>query len=322
MGNQRMNLPAHSDGIHLSLAELLHYQKQSVRWLPPSRSIWSYLSGHHDSTGKGRGMDFAEVRPYQKGDDVRSIDWRITARTGKPHTKLYTEERECPVMLAIDLSTTMQYGTRLLYKSVQAAHIASLICWLTVAQKDRIGAVVIGNDRVADCNPSARQQGPLQIINMVKTIHQQSLQALQGKQRVSMGSGPMAKHDTFLSALSQLHRLCPKGSDLVIVSDFNRLSACAEKRLKQLAQHNQLKLLHVFDPIERGETTYQGRFWLGDHQRSIPVSFGKRSTVHSLQHDFEIHQQRLTELSHQLQSPVYHVSAGVPLIDQLGGLRG
>ncbi|MGF1735933.1 DUF58 domain-containing protein [Photobacterium satsumensis] len=310
-----MTLPAHSDGMHLSLAELLHYQKQSMRWLPPARSIWSYLSGHHDSTAKGRGMDFAEVRPYQKGDDVRSIDWRITARTGKPHTKLYTEERECPVMVAVDLSSTMQYGTKLLYKSVQAAHIASLICWLTVAQKDRVGAVVIGGEHVVDCPPTARQQGPLQIINAIKRVHEQTLETVNGQSHDQ-------SNGTFLAAMSQLYRLCPKGSDLIVISDFNQLSACAEKRLKQLAQHNHLRLLHVFDPIEQGETAYRGRFWLGDHHRSLQVSFGRKSTLSSLRHDFERHQQRLSALSNQLQSPVYHVSAGQPLLEQLGGIRG
>lgn len=128
--------------------------------------------------------------------------------------------------------------------------------------------------------------------------------------------------DTFLQAMNQLHRLCPKGSELIIISDFNQLSACTEKRLKQLAQHNTLRLVHVFDPIEKGETAFRGRCWLGDHQKSLPISFGRKSTRQSLQTDFERHQQRLATLSNQLQAPVYHVSAGKPLIDQLGGLRG
>ncbi|MGF1682722.1 DUF58 domain-containing protein [Photobacterium minamisatsumaniensis] len=316
-----MTLPAHSDGVTLSLAELLHYQKQSVRWLPPARSIWSYLSGHHDSAGKGRGMDFAEVRPYQKGDDVRSIDWRITARTGKPHTKLFTEERECPVMVAVDLSATMQYGTKLLYKSVQSAHIASLICWLTVAQKDRIGAVVIGNDRVEDCVPTARQQGPLHIMNTMKRVQERTLH-VQLPQSSGPSLGGETNKETFFTAMSQLHRLCPKGSDLIIVSDFNSLSEKSEKRLMQLAQHNHLRLLHVFDPIEQGETAYRGRFWLGDQRRSLQVNFGRESTLSSLQQDFERHQARLKALAHQLRSPLYSVSAGQPLLEQLGGIHG
>ena len=307
-----MILPAHSDGIHLSLAELLYYQKQSVRWLPPARSIWSYLTGQHASRRKGRGMDFAEVRPYQKGDDVRAIDWRITARTGKPHTKLYTEERECPVMIAVDLSATMQLGTRLLYKSVQAAHMASLICWLTVARKDRIGAVVIGTERVEDCMPTARRQGPLQIINVMKKVQQQSL--------LSADARPNA--GTFTTAMSQLYRLCSKGSDIVIISDFNRLSGESEKRLQQLAEHNHLRLVNIFDPVERGETPFRGRSWLSDRHHAVPVSFARRATASLFQDDFALHQQRLTSLAHRLRAPLHHVSAGQSLPEQLGGMRG
>ncbi len=102
-------LPPHSDGVNVCLAELLQYKNQAVRWLAPAKSIWSQLNGHHQSRHKGRGMNFSEVRPYQAGDDIRSIDWRVTARTGKTHTKLFTEEREQPIMLFIDLSASMQF---------------------------------------------------------------------------------------------------------------------------------------------------------------------------------------------------------------------
>lgn len=90
MNNQ---LPNHSDGVTLNLDELLQYKAQSVRWLPPAKSLWSQLNGQHESNRKGRGMNFSEVRQYQAGDDIRSIDWRVTARTGKAHTKLFSEER-------------------------------------------------------------------------------------------------------------------------------------------------------------------------------------------------------------------------------------
>ncbi len=82
------SLPPHANGVTLTLAELLHYRTQSVHWLPPAQSIWSQMNGNHTGRQKGRGMDFMEVRQYQAGDDIRSIDWRVTARTGKAHTKL------------------------------------------------------------------------------------------------------------------------------------------------------------------------------------------------------------------------------------------
>ena len=120
----------HSDGIHLRLHELLRYQRQT-QWLDlsPKQQIQNKLAGSYLAKSKGRGMEFDEVRHYQSGDDVRTIDWRVTARTGKVHTKLFREEKERPVFICTDLSQSMQFGSTLLFKSVQAAHLAAMIAW-------------------------------------------------------------------------------------------------------------------------------------------------------------------------------------------------
>ncbi|WP_087024052.1 DUF58 domain-containing protein [Thaumasiovibrio subtropicus] len=310
-----MILPPHSDGINLSLAELMYYQRQSVRWLPPALSIWSQLSGQHLSHRKGRGMDFAEVRPYQQGDDIRAIDWRVTARTGKPHTKLFTEERECPVMLVVDLSTSMQFGSTLLYKSVQAAHMASLICWLTVANKDRIGSIVIGEHSLTECKPTARQQGPLSIINAMR--QQQAFSV----ERATLRSASEDKTPAplFTQTLSQLHQLCPKGSDIIVLSDFSQLNSHNERQFKQLSQHNRLTLVNIFDPLEQGDTAYRGQSWLSDLTQTLQVSFGMKSTRDALKFSFEQHCEHLAQLARSLRAPLFSVSAGDTLLSQLGG---
>ncbi len=315
-----MRLPPHSDGVNLSLAELMHYQRQTIRWLPPALSIWSQLSGQHQSRRKGRGMDFAEVRPYQQGDDIRAIDWRVTARTGKPHTKLFSEERECPVMLVVDLSASMQFGSTLLYKSVQAAHMASLICWLTVANKDRIGAIVIGEDGLKECKPTARQQGPLNIINAIR--HQQA-QTTTESSTEAFGEGAAEQQTALFSqALSQLHQLCPKGSDIIVLSDFAHLNQDHSNKFKQLSQHNRLTFVNIFDPLECGDTAYRGQSWLSDMTQSLQVSFGMKSTRDALKTGFETHCEQLQQLARQVRSPLFSLSAGQTLIEQLGGQRG
>ncbi|OWL08416.1 DUF58 domain-containing protein, partial [Vibrio parahaemolyticus] len=160
-------LPPHANGVTLTLEELLQYRTQSVRWLPPAQAIWSQMSGNHTSRQKGRGMDFMEVRQYQAGDDIRSIDWRVTARTGKAHTKLFAEDKEQAVILYLDLSSSLHFGSKYVLKSVQLAHFASVLIWLTLAKKDRIGAVIDDGHQCLEFRPSSLQKQGLRILNAI-----------------------------------------------------------------------------------------------------------------------------------------------------------
>ncbi len=254
MNNQ---LPNHSDGVMLNLDELLQYKAQSVRWLPPAKSLWSELNGQHESNRKGRGMNFSEVRQYQAGDDIRSIDWRVTARTGKAHTKLFSEEREQPVILFLDLSSSMIFGSTLLLKSVQLAHFASQLCWLTVAQKDRIGAVIDTGKEVIEIKPSASNHAPLRILQKVIEINNAAL------------SNHDNHNDTTLEhGLKSLHQLCPKGSDIIMLSDFVRYQESDYSLISQIRRHNRVRLVHFYDPLEQGETAYKGSKQVTDGRKT------------------------------------------------------
>ncbi|MGR5065442.1 DUF58 domain-containing protein [Photobacterium sp. DNB22_13_2] len=304
-------LPAHSDGVNLCLAELLQYKNQSVRWLPPAQSVWSQLNGQHQSRHKGRGMNFAEVRPYQAGDDIRAIDWRVTARTGKTHTKLFTEEREQPVMLLIDVSPSMKFGTQLLLKSVQAAHFSSLLSWLAVSEQDRIGAIVFNGNRMYECKPTARQQGPLTVINAMIDAHGEHENF--NEQRLS-----------FSDALKHLHHLCPKGSEIVVLSDFYHLQENDKRRLSQLRQHNRLQFVQLFDPLEFGNTPFNGIEFVTDDQQATWLDFSAKSTRDSLSQQYQEHQHFIQNMCKSLAIPLHHLSAAQTLMDQLGhsGFKG
>ncbi|WP_459778652.1 DUF58 domain-containing protein [Photobacterium sp. R1] len=299
-------LPPHSSGYSLCLAELLMYKNQSVKWLPPARSVWSQLNGQHLSRQKGRGMNFAEVRPYQPGDDIRAIDWRVTARTGKTHTKLFSEEREQPVMLLVDFSQSMRFGSRLLQKSVQAAHFASLLSWLAIQQQDRIGALIYNGSALSECKPTARQQGPLAVLNTMINMHQHGAPA------------PEHKKIHFSDVLRHMHHLCPKGSEIIVLSDFYSLQQSDKKRLSQLRSHNRVQFVHLYDPLELGDTLYRGREYVSDRQRSAWINFGAPSTRKELETQFTRHLENLSELASSLAIPLHSLSAGTPLLKQLG----
>ena len=134
---------SHPDqGVRLTVDELLALRRDALGLDLTSRyRVSSTLAGGYRSKFRGRGMDFDEVRTYQPGDDIRNIDWRVTARTGKPHTKLFKEERERPVFLLIDQSKHLFFGSRNALKSVVAARAASLLVWASINAGSRIGGI-------------------------------------------------------------------------------------------------------------------------------------------------------------------------------------
>ncbi len=301
-------LPEHSDGIHLTLDELLLYKAQAIHWLPPARSVWSLSQGIHQSSKLGRGMDFSEVRQYQPGDDIRSIDWRVTARTGKPHTKLFSEEKETPVILYLDLTQSMFFGSSLLLKSVQLAHMASLICWLSVAKGDRIGAVIDNGGRLIDLKPAGRQRGALHV-----------LQALINEHNRVIASDARPQAGSMAPAIQALHRLCPKGSEIILLSDFVRLEADLHPAIRQLRQHNYLRFVQLSDPLEHGETRFRGIEQVSDLQRTIWLDFSSKITRQRLADSFQSKQEQIQSLARSVASSYMSLSSNQPLLKQLIG---
>lgn len=252
-------------------------------------------------------MDFAEVRQYQPGDDIRSIDWRVTARTGKPHTKLFTEEQEKPVILYIDLSPTMQFGSQLMLKAVQAAHLASLLSWLSVAQKDRIGAVIDLGEEQIELKPTSRRKGPLQLMAQLVEAQQRALTQAQHP------SPPMH------TAMQTLNRMCPKGSEVIIISDFVRYDVSLRPLFNQLSRHNRVRLVHIYDPLEQGNTRFRGMERVSDLQQTRWLNFSANNTRDGIKKAFEFQKEKLQSLSQSLAIDYRSLSCEYPLLQQLSG---
>lgn len=309
MNKMTLSLPPHSNGVTLSLNELVNYKNHSLQWLPPAQSVWSKMNGSHQSRQKGRGMDFSEVRQYQPGDDIRSIDWRVTARTGKTHTKLYSEEREQPTMLFVDLSDTMRFGSQMLFKSVQAAHFASLLSWITLAAKDRVGGIIFDGLSTLDCKPSSRQKVVLQF-----------LQKIIEKHNTNSNSEPQdtaQQVSSFVKGLNQLQRLCPKGSEIVIISDFYALTDECKAIFSQLSKHNRIQFVMISDPLEQGSTRFNGSEYVSDNKRSAWLDFSSSSTKKALEQQSNLHKAYVQNMAMQLGIKLHSLSSGLPLLSQL-----
>jgi len=301
-------LPAYSDGVNLCLDELLYYKQQCVKWLPPAKSLWSQMLGQHQSRQLGRGMDFSEVRQYQPGDDIRAIDWRVTARTGKPHTKLFSEEREKPVVLYLDFSSSMAFGSQLLLKSVQMAHMASLIAWLSITQQDRIGAVIDTGNELIELKPTSRNRGALALLQTLVTCHQ------------SLINQPSRNDQDISHALQALARLCPKGSEIILLSDFSRLTTQHEPKLSRLCQHNRVRMVQISDPLERGQTGFRGTEQVSNQNDTRWLDFSSRKTRQGIERAFSEQQQHLIQLTQKMGISFSSLSSEQALTQQLHGL--
>jgi uncharacterized protein (DUF58 family) len=189
---------------------------------------------------KGRGMEFDESRPYTAGDDIRSLDWRVTARAGKPYTKLFREERERPVMVAVDYRPAMFFATQGSFKSVVAARCAALLAWRAAQQGDRLGGFIFSHRDHWEGRPS---------LGSAATLH--FLQQLAARGRIDrQAAGHDANSEAPTRALARLRRVARPGSLIALISDFRDLSTSAEAHLAQLSRHNELVLIFVHDPLE------------------------------------------------------------------------
>ncbi|MBE7373314.1 DUF58 domain-containing protein [Pseudomonas lopnurensis] len=226
-------------GIRVTLAELIDIRHR-VREVPlfstPHRR--SPLVGLHHSKLRGRGVDFDQVRIYQAGDDVRTIDWRVTARTQEPHTKLFHEERERPIYIVAEQSRRLFFGSGRAFKSVLAAQAAGLIGWAALSHNDRVGGLVFGGSEQQEIKPRRSKQSLLQLLDRLARANRQ------------LHPESPCDPEAFSLALRRTREVLRPGSLSVILCDERTLDDAAEQQLSLLARHVDLLLLPLFDPLD------------------------------------------------------------------------
>ena len=237
-----------SKGPVITLQQLLiqRHAARTLEYLMHSRSI-AGISGLHLSKMRGRGIDFEEFRPYQAGDDIRLIDWRVTARTGRPFTKVFREERERPVIIAVDQTQNMYFGSQVAFKSVVAAQAAAVFCWLAIDNGDRVGGLVYSDSSSALVRPKRSRRSALHLLNQV-FLYNQRLQETKDPENQQV-IDPDFKPG-LASALGQIRRITKPGSTLYVISDFMTLDDKALRYLNQLARHNNVVCCLVYDALE------------------------------------------------------------------------
>lgn len=222
-----------TEGITPSLDELVALRRAVLGRRPPRRGRYG-LSGQAPSPMRGRGMEYAESREYANGDDARHIDWRLTARTGRPHTKLFQAERERLTLIVADTAPALYFGTRTRFKSVQAARAGAVAAWAAVRDGDRIGALR-GSVREPPIVPASGSRGALRVLDALVRWYAQP-----------------PEHDAgFAVALDHADRLLRPGSRLVVLADPLSVLALPASRWPMLVQHREVVVLLMTDPLER-----------------------------------------------------------------------
>ncbi len=235
-GTNRTNPEDKKKGLCVTFEELLEEQKYLPYLSLKNNKYYSHHAGDVKSAFKGRGMEFEEVRMYMFGDDVRDIDWRVTARKREPYTKVFGEEKDRQITVLLDLSASMIFGTRRELKSVSACKIAALLGWLTLHNRDRFGILIYNGKNMKYFKP---QNNPRGILAILKTIAQQSYEILQ---HPNVGD---------ISEALQMLEYYQKGRGTVfILSDFHNYNAMQSAQLSILAKHNLVYCVNIFDIVE------------------------------------------------------------------------
>ncbi len=233
----------------VTLAELLALRHAGEQLVLGAKRVRAGQGGGHLSPFKGRGMEFDEARPYQTGDDLRSIHWRVTARTGKPYTKVFREERDRPVIVWADLRQPMMFATRGAYKAVRAAQLAALVSFSAAAHGDRLGGLVFSETDHFELRPRLGRRSALRLLQTIVTLP------------AWKPSGPSraGEADSGSQALLRLSRVARPGSLVFLLSDFRGMGPGAATALSQLARHSDLVAVFVYDALER-ELPPAGRY--------------------------------------------------------------
>lgn len=227
--------------IYCDYARLVRLQAQSESFtLLPHLKAGSVLSGRHHSSFRGRGLNFEELRHYHLGDDIRNLDWKVTMRTGKPHVRSYTEEKDRNVVICVDQRSSMFFSSTKVMKSVIAAEIAAMCGWRVLKDGDRVGFMTASTQSLVYSKPQRSQNALLfQLKCLVKANQSLNVKAVDDE---AVG---------FPAWLALMNKMKLKQSTLIVISDWADCSEAHLNHLKQLQQHNDVLAIMVTDPLEQ-----------------------------------------------------------------------
>ena len=305
--------PANADHrVHTNLDRLqaLEYQARGFDFLP-RRKVNSVLNGRHGSRVRGRGLNFEEIRDYRRGDDVRSIDWKVTARTRKPHVRVFTEERDRPALLVVDQRLSMFFGSVRNTKAVTAAEAAALAAWRILASGDRVGALVFDDHRKALFKPRGSRQA---VNRLLRDICDRN-QALRADATLTPNPGRLAQ------VMAEAAQVASHDHLIIVLSDFDGANVSIRRSVSRMTRHNDVVLGLVHDPSAR-ELPEDGRLVIGDGRLQVEVDFADRRLREALGSRASERLDALLEWQASTGAAILPISSGEDTASQMHRLFG
>lgn len=298
--------PVKESGAYTNLDDLVRIQFKVVDFsLLPHQPVTSILSGRYASRLRGRGLNFEELRRYQSGDDIRTIDWKVTARTRSPHVRVYTEEKDRAVLLIVDQRINMFFGTKTRFKSVTAAEIAAVAAWRAVDVGDRVGAIVFNDSEVIEITPRRSHQNVMSILSAVVRLNHQ----LSAVSQVD-SNGAMLNR-----VLKRAEQLAPHDVLVVLISDFYGVDEQSERLTAQVAVHNDVLALYPYDPIRKNPG--KERITFSDSKLEMEINLGDTAIREKLISDYHDEEERIGYFLRKLSAPLLMISNETDVTDQI-----
>jgi len=263
---------------------------RDARQLPlHSANIRAQFNGQYLSTFKGRGMEFDESRPYQPGDDIRAMDWKVTARTGKAHSKIFREERERPVLLWVDYRQPMFFGTQQHFKSVLAAKISALLAWSTAHHGDRLGGLIFSESSHIELRPA---RGKSASLHFIKQLAQHSAWQQHAEDAT-------ANSISAADALGRLQRVSKPGSLIFLISDFRNMDDLSWAQVSKLSRNSDVILISIYDPLEQ-QLPPAGNYKISNAETELNLNTYNKNQRQNYQQRFINQQEQLKNISRKM----------------------
>lgn len=292
--------------VFTSLKELLGMERhaQFFSMIARKQKVKSILGGRHESKLRGRGLDFEEVRHYVKGDDIRNIDWKVTARTKETHTRVFSEEKEKPALIVVDQTKSMFFGSKSRTKSVVAAELAAIAAFRVLKQGDRVGGIVFADSGIDIIQPKRDRKNILRFLEKVVSRNQELAE-----------SQPVNFDDTLKEVSRKVRNIVTHDYLVVVISDFHRYSEPVTRFISQIAQHNDVILVKVFDPLEREIPDL--KFVAGDMETQVTVDGKKKNIRDSFRTGFDDDYVNFSAQMKKHRVPLFTLDTVNPVEDQL-----